>query len=203
MAQRAVFLIAFSLMLMGAAAKGQQTAPAASLAATRMNELGPENSRMAERSGIWEVTESSWASPGATPTVTKLMAERRMVGPFLEEVIEPTLHAAALDIKRIDYLSFNRVEGRWKYLSMDTRVPAGMMPAASYGRNEDGSIRLIFDPFALAGPGGEVAGQMVRMEQMIVRVDADHDRKDQFFTFADGNGTRWLGHQYVYARRKP
>ena len=171
-------------------------------AATRLSGLGPENSQMAQRAGIWDVTETVWDSPEAIPTTNKLVAERKMIGSFLQEIIEPAPNSAASDIKRIDYLSFNRVEGRWKYVSMDTRVPVGLMPAASYERGENKSITLTFEPFAVAGSGANVTGQLLRMEQIIIQQDADHDQKDQYFALADGGGEKLLAHRYVYARRR-
>lgn len=168
-----------------------------------MNELGAENSRMARRAGIWDVIETTWASPEDTkPTTQKLVAERKMIGSFLQEIIAPTANAAPADIKRIDYLSFNRVEGRWKYVSMDTRAAVGMMPAASDEPGENVTITFIFEPFAITGGGADVSGQMLRMKQIFIEQDADYDRKDQYFAPAGGDGKMRLGHRYEYARRK-
>jgi len=44
---------------------------------------------------------------------------------------------------------------------------------------------------------------MTRMEQVIIRQDADHEVKDQYFTPADGTGTKWLAKRYSYVRRPP
>jgi hypothetical protein len=79
---------------------------------------------LSQRAGLWDVVETTWDTP---PTVKKLVAERKMIGSFLEEVIEPAPNSPTADIKRIDYLSFNRIEGRWKYVSMDTRAPASIV----------------------------------------------------------------------------
>ena len=180
-----------------------QQAPAqqAPSAVTRMNDLGPENSQIAQRAGVWDVVERSWASPDAAPTTNKLVAERKMIGSFLEEIIEPAPNSVVADIKRIDYLSFNRLEGRWKYVSMDTRIPDGIMPAANYERGKQGTITLTFDPFAVAGSGMNVAGQLLRLEEIIIQKDADHDQKDQYFVLADGSGKKWLRRRYAYVRR--
>jgi hypothetical protein len=124
-----------------------------------------------------------------------------MIGSFLEEVIEPAPNSPTADIKRIDYLSFNRIEGRWKYVSMDTRAPVGLMPAASVDRGEEGTIRLTFEPFAVPVPGSHVTGQLVLMQEIISHSNANHDRKDQYFNLADGTGKSWLGHRYEYVRR--
>jgi hypothetical protein len=82
-------------------------------AAGRPNELGPENAVMAAYAGLWDVTETVWARPdGAPVTTTGLVAERRMIGSYLQEFIRPALDTSDQNIKRIDYLSFQRVEVR-------------------------------------------------------------------------------------------
>ena len=89
-------------------------APLSSASATeRLNELGPENAAMAAYTGLWDVTETVWDKPGGDPvTTTGLVAERRMIGSYLQEFIRPASDTSNQDIKRIDYLSFQRVEGR-------------------------------------------------------------------------------------------
>lgn len=175
-------------------------AHAAPSAAARMNELGPDNSQLARRAGAWDVVETVWATPGAAPTSTHAFAERRMIGSFLQEMLKPAPGSA--NVLRIDYLSFNRVEGRWKYVSMETRAPVGMMTAQSFGRGEQGRIDITFQPFALPGSGTIVAGQLLQMNQRIILQDSNHDRKDQYFVLADGNGKTWLAHRYAYTRRQ-
>lgn len=165
-----------------------------------INELGLENGAIARAVGLWDVTETVWEKPGAAPVVTKdLVAERRMVGSMLEETLRsPSDPARPL---RVDYLSFNRVEGRWEYVSMDTRAAVGIMTAQSYDRGQPGKIAIIFQPFAVPGPGPELAGQMLRMRQDIVTEGPGRDVKNQYFLMADGNGAEWLAHQYAYVRR--
>lgn len=193
-----VFAIAFILVLLPAAVHAQQTPSAA----MRMNELGAENSQMAQRTGIWDVTETIWDSSGAVPRSTKYVAERKMIGQFFQEIIQPAAGTNGPDFRRMYYLSFNRVEGRWKYVSMDTRNPVGLMPAASFGPGENGKITLIFEPFAIAGSSKNVTGQMLRMDETLTQQDADHDRGEEHFMLADGSGKMWLAYLYEYVRRR-
>lgn len=196
--RRDMLAIALAAGLMPVAASAQQTTSAA----TRLNELGPENEALAQRAGLWDMTETLWDRPGAAPvTTTGLVAERRMIGSVLQEFVRPADDTAGRNIKRIDYLHFNRVEGRWDYVSMDTRAPVGIMPAWSYERGENGRIDLTFAPLTRAGAGPDVTGQMLRMLQTITYLEVDRDVKDQFFILADGTGTKWLAHQYAYKRR--
>lgn len=161
-----------------------------------INALGPQNSQLAGHVGVWDVVETDWAAPGAAPKSKRGVAERKMVGPFLQETLRPSLGSPT--VWRMDYLSFNRVEGRWKYVSMDTRVAAGLMPASSFGLGQSGRIDVTFEPFSSPD-----SGQLLQMNQVFVLQDANRDRKEQRFLVANGQGTAkmWLRHQYAYTRR--
>ena len=171
-------------------------------AAEQMLALGPEAQALASGVGRWDLTQTNWSSPTADPvTISGLVAERQMIGPFLQETVHPAPDSSAKPFTRIDYLTFNRVEARWAYASMDTRSSNGIMPAWSRGRDPADRIDLVFQPFAIVGSGSEVKGQMLRLEQTIAREGPDREVKDQYFTLADGVGTRWLARRYVYTRR--
>ncbi|TXC72234.1 hypothetical protein FSB78_15740 [Sphingomonas ginsenosidivorax] len=144
------------------------------------------------------MTETVWGTPNAQPVISgNLVAERRLVGNLLEESLRAASGGAVL---RRDFLTFNRIEGRWEYMSFDTRAAVGMMTAQSLGREKNGTIALVFQPFALPGEGAG-QGQMLRMRQEIVRIGPDHIVKDQYFTLADGLGGEWLAHRYDAVRR--
>lgn len=189
------------LFTAGAIARTVPPAFAALSAGERLNQAGPEADLLAGRTGRWIVTESAWASPGAVPVTTDgLVAVRRMMGSLSQEIIRPAGDDGSRDVRRTDLLTFNRLEGRWDYMSFDTRGPDGIMVAWSRDRGKDGSIALDFAPFANPRPGPEAVGQFLRLDQIIRFVDVDHDVKEQFFSPADGSGVRWLGHRYVYKR---
>lgn len=177
-------------------------APAA--ASARMNAPGPDAAALALRAGRWDVIETSWASPGATPDIVKgQIAERRMVGLYLQEVLHPAGLADAAHASRLDYLGFNRVTSRWEYLSLDTRAPVGLMPAWSFDHDPVTRIRVQFDAIALPGGGAAVTGQLLRMEEIIEQAGPNAETKDQYFILADGSGARWLAYRYAYVRRLP
>ena len=125
-----------------------------------------------------------------------------MVGPFLQEIIRFPRGPNGAEFQRIDYLSYNRVEGRWKYVSMDTRAAVGLMPAKSFGPDEPGRVTVVFDPFAIAGSGSNVSGQMLSMNQVIIDGGPNRDTKEQRFTLADGTGRTWLANRFEYRRRR-
>ena len=93
-------------------------------------------------------------TPDAPPMVSRsLIAERKMVGVYLEEVMKPALGSDAPDFRRICYLTYFRVEGRWQYVSLDTRFPVGIMPAYSFGKGSDRELTLKFEPLGFVGFG--------------------------------------------------
>ncbi len=107
--RRILFGAALGSVLLPALAKAQ-----AAPTSVRLNEPGPENGAMAQRAGLWDMTETVWEAPGAAPvTTTGLVAERRVIGSMLQEVLRPAADTAGKAADRIDYLTFNRVEGRW------------------------------------------------------------------------------------------
>ena len=168
----------------------------------RLNQPGPEAQALTRRAGTWDVTFTNWDAPGAEPTVvTGLIAERRMIGPMLEEILRPAPNASGTPFVRVDDLTFNRLEGRWQYMSMDSRVPFGLMTAASLDADPEQRVFVTFAPFATTGSGPAASGQMFRMEQVIQREDADHETKDQYFTPAGGAPAKWLAKRYSYTRR--
>ncbi|AXC11938.1 hypothetical protein ACPOL_2622 [Acidisarcina polymorpha] len=190
-------LVAVGLVLPMEASAQQEKPTIASL-----NELGAEGSILAQRVGLWDVTETEWASPTAPPVTTKgLVAERVLMGTLLQEIIREPGAPTPKAVKRTDLLSYTRLQGRWGYVSFDTRAPVGLMPAWSAGRGGGSTINLIFEPFAVPASGASVTGQLILMEQVIRFEGPDRDVKDQYFTPADGTGTKWLRHRYAYTRR--
>ena len=194
---------ALSTSVEASAQAGPPSAAGKPTAADRLNALGPEADRLAQRIGLWDVVETVWASASARPVITRgLVAERVMYGSLLQELLRAREDDRQPAVARTDMLSFNRLEGRWGYVSFDTRAPVGLMPAWSSDAGNAEMISLSFAPFAVPGPGADAGGQLLRMEQIIRFTDATHDVKDQYFMLADGTATRWLAHRYAYARRE-
>jgi hypothetical protein len=188
-----------AMALLTAAGAPRAQAPDSAIAV--MNQAGPEAERMAGRVGTWDATVTIWPAPGAAPVVTRdLVATRRMVGTFLEERLTPKSQDAATHFERIAYLHYNRVEGRWQYVSMDTRFPAGIMPAQGIGDSRPGRIELEFDPIAFPGWGKPVEGWMLRSSYVVTGIGTTHEIARQEWTRADGSGTRWLAVQFDYRR---
>ena len=189
-------LTAFALLALFAV----PSAPRAQAPLAPEADLDPENALLSTRTGTWDVVETVWATPGAEPTTTRFVAERAMVGAFLQETARPAPDHDGPDFRRIYYLGFHRGEGRWKYVSIDTRNPVGLMPASSFGPSADGRIELRFEPFAV--PGADGTWQMLRMEETIRFEGDDREVAEERFIMADGSGDAWLAFRYEYTRRR-
>jgi hypothetical protein len=195
-------LVALALATSSALPEAEAISVEPRTATERLNQPSPQGEALARGVGTWDVTFTNWDAPGAAPTVvTGLIAERRMIGPMLEEILRTAPDAGGAPFVRVDDLTFNRLEGRWQYMSMDSRVPFGLMTAASLDADPAHRVFVTFAPFATTGGGPVASGQMFRMEQVIERQDADHETKDQYFTPAGGAPVKWLAKRYSYTRR--
>ncbi len=203
---KAPTLVVFMTLWAATGAHAQASAPpkaSAPTAAERMSAPGPEETELKQRTGLWDVVFTMWPAPGAKPIESRgLVAERTMIGPILQEVMHPVAGSKVPDFQRLDYLNFDRVEGRWKYVSMDTRFPVSIMPAASFGPAQGGKVTLQFAPQAFVGLGPRVEGRFMLSDMTVSRPEADREVKQQHVTMADGTGTNWLFVQYEYTRRR-
>jgi hypothetical protein len=176
---------------------------AAPTAAERLNAPDPQTQALSERTGTWDVVMKFQPSADAKPVVTSgLVAERRMTGRFLTEEMHPAAGSKVPAFQRIAYLHYSGVEGRWQYVSLDTRSPVGIMPAYSFDQGRPGEVTLEFAPIAFVGMGAEVEGKMLRSNLVVTHDGKDHDVLRQFWTTSDGTGRKWLGVEYDYKRRR-
>ena len=180
----------------------QRSSAEGSTAAQRMSEAGPEQAMLEKQTGTWDVVASLWPAPGAPPIVARgIVAERTMVGSILQEKMQPAPGSQTPAFTRLDFLNFDRVEGRWKYVSMDTRFPVSIMPARSFGPAVDGKIDVQFEPQGFVGFGPEVEGRFMISDMTIPISATDHMLKEQHVMMADGTGKSWLFVRYEYTRR--
>jgi hypothetical protein len=144
-----------------------------------------------------------WPAPHAVPIVTRgLVAERTMIGAYLQEIMQPAPGSKVPDFRRLDYLNFDHVEGRWKYVSMDTRFPVSIMPAKSTGIGEDARIALQFESQAFVGFGANVEGRFMLSDMVVTSSDKDHQVKEQRVNMANWTGESWLFVRYEYTRQR-
>lgn len=179
------------------------TKPTTPSAAERMQQPGPEEQQLQRRAGTWTVKATFRPTPDAKPMVTEqLVAERKMVGLYLEETMHPDTGAKMPGFTRLAYQYYSRVEGRWQYVSMDTRFPVGIMPAYSFGNESNGKLTMVFESLAFVGLGKDVEGRMIRSNLEITRESNDHEFVRQYWVQADGSGRGWPAVEYEYTRRR-
>lgn len=197
--------LAAALLVPNLATLAAQTAAGARRppAIERMQARGAEGEALARRVGTWDVVMTLRTAPDSAPAVTRgLVAERAMVGLFLHEEMKPAPGSSLPDFRRIAYLGYNRVEGRWQYVSLDTRLPVGIMPATSFGRDSGQTLTLQFEGLGFVGFGPEVEGRLVRSDFVIAREGDDREVARQHWIRADGTGRKWVAVQYEYSRRR-
>jgi len=172
-------------------------------AAARLNAVDAQTQVLADRVGTWDVVSKFQPTADAKPAViTGLVAERKMIGRYLSEEMRPVTGTKTPDFTRIAYLQYSAIEGRWQYVSIDTRFPVGIMPAYSFDQGKPEEVTLEFAPLAFVGTGAEVDGKMLRSNLVVTHDGKDHDIVRQYWTSSDGTGRKWLGVEYDYKRRR-
>ena len=201
--ESSAMLVVIAILAAAASFPLAVTSAAAQTANERMQDAGPEAALLARRAGEWSVVMTLRPTPDAAPIVTKgLIAQRTMIGLFLQEVLHPGPTANSPDFQLISYLTYNRVEGGWQYVSMSTLFHAGIMPAWSFGDEADGKLMLRFRDLAFVGFGDEVEGRMTHANYVLTRRDIDHERVEQYWVQSNGSGRQWLAVEYEYTRTR-
>jgi hypothetical protein len=167
--------------------------------AERMLQPGPQAQRLAQQVGTWDVVMTMRPASTAPPiVVTGLLAERTMIGLYLQEVMRPAPGSNVPDFRRLDYMTYDPVQTRWEYASMDTRAPIGIMSAKSFTSDVGPDITVYFDNFASPLPGA--FGGSVRARHVDKRQGDDRHVKQQYWTVPGGQ--EWLAVQYEYTRKR-
>src|SRR5262245_51337112 len=82
----------------------------------RMLLPGPQTERLERMTGAWDVVMTMRTSADAPPLVVKgIVAERTMVGQYLQEVMKLPPGAGGPGFTRISFLVYNRTDNRWEY----------------------------------------------------------------------------------------
>lgn len=163
----------------------------------------PETERLTRRAGSWEVVMTLRTAPNAEPIVIRgLIADRTVIGSYLQEIMKPAPGSKVPDFRRIDYLTYNMLQRRWQYLSMDTRAAVGLMFAQGMGNDQGGDLTVYFTDFpAPTEFGPELAGRFIRARHVLTRESDSREVVRQYWTV--GTFAEWVGVQYEYTRRSP
>jgi hypothetical protein len=164
----------------------------------RMLQPGPQAQQLAQQVGNWDVVMTLRPTASATPiVVTGLVAERTMIGLYLQEVMKPAPGSNVPDFRRLDYMTYDPVQARWEYASMDTRAAIGLMYAKSFASDDGPDITVYFDNFA--SPMAGSFGGSVRARHVDKRQTGDRHVKQQYWTVPGEQ--EWLAVQYEYRRK--
>lgn len=162
----------------------------------------PQAQWLKRQVGTWQVTMTAQLLPGARPMVTKgIVAERSLINDLcLYEVMRPVAGSGIADFQRISYLAYNLNERRWDYVSMDSRITAGLMYFVNFESNADSITSYIASfPYPGFGPEDKVRGMSVAARNVIVSPTSDHQVVRQYWRFAAGS--EWKGMEYDYSRK--
>jgi hypothetical protein len=166
----------------------------------------PKTDRLTQRVGGWDVVMTLRTAPNAKPIVIAgLIAERTVIGPYLQEIMRPAPSSKVPDFRRIDYLTYNTLQRRWQYLSMDTRAAVGLMFAQGVGSDQGGDdqggdLTVYFADFpAPTEFGPELAGHFMRARHVLTQESDSREVVRQYWTV--GAFPEWVGVQYEYTRR--
>jgi hypothetical protein len=161
-----------------------------------------DSERLKKMVGKWLVTMSLRPTPDAAPLIQKgLVADRSMVGDFcLNESMHPGSVTKIPAFQRISDLAYNVNENRWDYMSVDTRITAGIMYFMNFESNQDSITSYIISfPYPGFGPDLIGRGQAVYSRNVIIKIDDDHDIVKQYWRLTDK--PEWLAVQYEYTRQ--
>jgi hypothetical protein len=163
----------------------------------------PASVRLNKMTGKWDVTMTMQITPGAKPMVIKgIVAERLMIGDYcINEAMYPGPDAKTAAFRRISDLAYNKNENRWDYISIDTRVTAGIM-YFTYKDSNASTINSYITSFPHPGFGQTMQGrgQAVYARNVITKINDMHDIVRQYWRLTDR--PEWLAVQYEYVKRR-
>jgi hypothetical protein len=155
------------------------------------------------KTGYWNVVMSLQPAINMKPiTIKNIEAVRTMVGAFcLHEVMRPAKGANMPDFLRYADLDYNYNDSRWDYMSIDTRITGGIMFFTNMPDVKDSIVSFMFNTTHPGfGPDQTDRGKSLRVRNVIITFDDNHDVVRQYWKLPDGN--EWLAVVYDYMRRK-
>ncbi|ABS27443.1 hypothetical protein Anae109_3250 [Anaeromyxobacter sp. Fw109-5] len=84
-----------------------------------------------------------------------------MIGLYLQEIMKPAPGSGVPDFQRIDYLTYDAVQARWEYVSLDPRAPIGIMFARGFSTDPArNAVSLGARPMDVSRPSGRMRGTL-------------------------------------------
>jgi Protein of unknown function (DUF1579) len=152
--------------------------------------------------GTWDVRTRIWTGPGVAPVrLPPATARRRLIGDtLLEEVMTPASRSVQDPFVRMAYFSYNRVNQRYEWLSMDTRAPQ-MMYERSLNGHEKNAVSLYLDSFVL--PQWGKATYAAFRQRRVFEFELNRQVVRQYWTPLSGeDSVEFLAVEYVYVRQR-
>jgi len=160
-----------------------------------------EHNYLQGKTGEWSVVMTLRPSADApAQIISGLAAERIMIGDYcLHEIMHPAASVKMPGFKRLCDFAYNLNEQRWDYMSIDTRITAGIMYFTYQGTDSNTITSFITSfPNPGMGPGQKGRGQSLYCRNVVIKIDNDHDMVRQYWRLTDK--TEWLAVQYDYTR---
>jgi hypothetical protein len=158
---------------------------------------------LTKKVGIWDVVMTIQPTIDTKPIIVKdLEAERTMVGAFcLHEVMHPAKKATMPTFQRNAELAYNYNDARWDYMSIDTRITGGIMFFSNMPDVKDSIVSYILNTVHPGfGPKQIDRGKNLRVRNVIITIDSNHDMVKQYWKLTDG--MEWLAVVYDYVKGK-
>jgi hypothetical protein len=152
--------------------------------------------------GNWTTRQRVWSSPGTEPIeLPPMVVSRRMVrGVFLEEVMEAAPGSDQDPFTRVAYLSFNPINRRFEYVTLDSRYPPIMFETSVDDKIEDGrAIILYVTGFTTPSGFGEIPPrEWASQRRLLIVQDSDTTLCRQYWTLPQS--APFLAMEYTYKR---
>ncbi len=168
----------------------------------KITAFGPAYNLLKPMEGDWDVQQKIWTIAGAKPTTLFHIAHRKMIGHFLQEIMEPRPGTNAEPFNRITYLQVNNADLQWEYIVLDTRYPVMMMETRPDTTIQNDNKLTLYLPSFVMPPGWDnrLSGQLAKERRLITFESPDKMVMQQYWTLPTGK--EFLAMEYSYIRRR-
>ena len=148
--------------------------------------------------GRWRATQTIYTFEGQKLSQDTFKVESKMVGNFLQEVMQPNSNSKTNTFTRISYLNYNRTNQRWEYIVLDTRYPLMMFETGYSPMTVDSSITLNLDAFVVPPFWGMEYAGMLGRQRRTVTFRKEIVVNEQYWTFPGRK--EFLAIKYVFKK---
>jgi hypothetical protein len=160
---------------------------------------GPEYNFINLLVGNWQVTQTIYSIEGQKEmSQDTFKVESKMIGNFLQEVMQPIINSKINTFTRTTYLNYNRTNQRWEYVVLDTRYPLMMYETSSSPITLDGSITLNLDAFVVPPFWGMTYAGMLGRQRRVITFKRDTVTNEQYWTLPGRK--EFLAIKYIFKR---